>query len=145
MVQYIETSVILSLVFEDNFYDKAAFIWNKPAEKTSSILTSIEGLIVLRRYFKNQRKSLPSNWISKQEKKLKELLSECNLVRVDERIESIITIKKDISDCRSLDGIHVATAIYLKEIFRLPNFIFNSFDNRVIKVAEKLGLKQYTV
>jgi len=143
MVYYIETSVILSIILGDHFHDEAVKIWNAPGEKVSSILTLIEATIVLRRFFKNQKKSLSSQWLSKHEKQLKELLSECYLMKIDESIQSIIELKKEIADCRSLDGIHVATAIFLKGVMHPSNFAFQSFDHRVNEVAVKFGLKPH--
>ncbi|TGM57259.1 PIN domain-containing protein [Leptospira vanthielii] len=141
MVYYIETSIILSIILGDPFNDKAVNIWNSPSEKVSSILTLIEATIVLRRFFKNNKKNLSSQWLSKHEKLLKELLSECSLMKIDENIQSVIELKKEIADCRSLDGIHVATAIYLKDVLRSSNFAFYSFDKRVNEVAGKFGLR----
>ncbi|MCG6146544.1 PIN domain-containing protein [Leptospira bandrabouensis] len=141
MIYYIETSIILSIILGDHFNEKAVKIWNAPSEKVSSILTIIEATIVLRRFFKNNKKNLSAQWLSKHEKLLKELLSECSLMKIDENIQSIIELKKEIADCRSLDGIHVATAIFLKDVMHSTNFAFHSFDNRVNEVAAKFGLK----
>ncbi|EKJ85762.1 PIN domain-containing protein [Leptospira meyeri] len=141
MIYYIETSILLSIILGDHFNDKAVSIWNAQSEKVSSILTLIEATIVLRRFFKANKKNLSSHWLSKQEKQLKELLSECSLMKIDENIQSIIELKKDIADCRSLDGIHVATAIFLKDVMHSSNFAFYSFDNRVNEVAAKFGLR----
>ncbi|WP_367898699.1 PIN domain-containing protein [Leptospira sp. WS58.C1] len=145
MVYYIETSIILSIILGDHFHDKAVKIWNAPSEKVSSILTLIEATIVLRRFFKNQKKFLSSQWLSKHEKQLKGLLSECYLMKIDESIQSILELKKEIADCRSLDGIHVATAIFLRDAMHSSNFVFHSFDNRVNEVAGKFGLKPHIV
>lgn len=88
---------------------------------------------------------MPQNWLSKNEKKLKELLSECSLVKIDESILSILELKKDISECRSLDAIHIATAIFLKNYFKESKLLFYSFDEKVNKVAKKFGLKPQNV
>ncbi|MGV3667744.1 MAG: PIN domain-containing protein, partial [Leptospira bouyouniensis] len=124
MIYYIETSIILSIILGDPFNEKAVKIWNAPSEKVSSILTLIEATIVLRRFFKSNKKNLSAQWLSKHEKLLKEFLSECSLMKIDENIQSIIELKKEIADCRSLDGIHVATAIFLKDVMHSSNFAF---------------------
>ncbi|XDD53859.1 hypothetical protein AB3N62_15460 [Leptospira sp. WS4.C2] len=56
-------------------------------------------------------------------------------------LKSHLSQYKEIVDCRSLDGIHVATAIFLKDVMRSSNFAFHGFDNRVNEVAGKFGLK----
>ncbi len=58
----------------------------------------------------------------------------------DEFIQSIINLKKGISDYRSLDGIHVANALHLKSELISKEFQFYSFDKKIIEVAENLGL-----
>jgi predicted nucleic acid-binding protein len=88
---------------------------------------------------------LPPNWLSKNEKKLKELLSECSLVKIDESILSILELKKDISECRSLDAIHIATAIFLKNYLKDSQLLFYSFDKRDNEVAKRFGLKPLDV
>lgn len=143
MVQYFETSIILSLILEDEFHEKASKIWNQKNDVVCSILTAIEANIVLRRFYKSNKSKLTSNWLSKNEKRLKELLSECSIVKIDQSILSIVELKKEISDCRSLDAIHIATAIFLKDKLNAANLEFYSFDNRVKEVAKKIGLKPH--
>ncbi len=145
MIQYFETSIILSLILEDEFHEKASKIWNQKNDVICSILTSIEATIVLRRFYKSKKSKLTSNWLSKNEKRLNEILSECSLVKIDDSILSIVELKKEISDCRSLDAIHIATAIFLKDKFNDSNLQFYSFDKRVKEVAKKLGLKPQSV
>lgn len=139
MVCYIETSIILSLLLEDEFYDEAVKIWNSPNEKVTSILTGIESLIVIRRYYKANTKRLNSKWLSVQEKKIKEMLSECNLLNIGEDVQKIIELKKEIADCRSLDAIHLATAIYFKNQLKVSKMSLYSFDKRVNSIAKKFG------
>ena len=143
MVYYIETSIILSLLLEDELYDRAMEIWNTTGEKVTSILTGIESLIVVRRYNKANQKKFGSKWLSIKEKKIKEFLLECNLLNIDDDIHKIIELKKEIADCRSLDAIHVATAIYFKDRIGASKISFYSFEKRVIEVAEKLGLRKF--
>lgn len=128
------------MILEDEFYNKASQIWNQENENVSSILTGVETIIIIRRFFKLNKKRLAPNWLSKNEKRLKDLLSECSLVKFDESILSIIESRKEISDCRSLDGIHVATAIFLRDCFIDSLFYFYSFDKRVNEVPIKYGL-----
>ncbi len=145
MIQYFETSIILSLILEDEFHEKASKIWNQKIDVICSILTSIEATIVLRRFYKSNKSKLTSNWLSKNEKRLNEILSEYSLVKIDDSILSIVELKKEISDCKSLDAIHIATAIFLKDKFNDSNLQFYSFDKRVKEVAKKLGLKPHSV
>jgi hypothetical protein len=140
MIHYIETSLVLSLILGDEFEDRARDIWNMPSNKVSSILTQIESTIVVRRIHSRNKKNLRSNWLSNKESELKEILNQISLLKVDESIQSIIDLKKGISDCRSLDGIHVASALYLKSEFTTKKFQFYSFDKKILEVAKSLGL-----
>lgn len=141
MIHYLETSLILSLLLGDEFESQAEDIWNLPSSKVSSILTQIECTIVLRRIYKRDKKKLQNNWLSRKESDLKEIFNQISLMKIDESIQSIVEIKKGISDCRSLDGIHVATALYLKNEFASMDFRFYSFDKKIIEVAKNLGLR----
>lgn len=64
----LSTSIILSLVLEDKFHEKASKIWNQKNDIVCSILTSIEATIVLRRFYKSNKNKLSSNWLSKNKK-----------------------------------------------------------------------------
>ena len=78
MVYYIETSIILSLLLEDELYDRAMEIWNTTGEKVTSILTGIESLIVVRRYNKANQKKFGSKWLSIKEKNCRLPILGCN-------------------------------------------------------------------
>ncbi|MBE7410874.1 MAG: PIN domain-containing protein [Leptospiraceae bacterium] len=140
MVYYIESSILISILVEDDFYKKAENIWSLEGEKISSILTSIEAKIVLRRFHKLNKCILPLNWLSKKEKETDELLSQCYLIKIDERIRSIVDLKKEISDCRTLDAIHVATALFFKSEAGGQPLSICSFDARILAAGKKVGL-----
>jgi predicted transcriptional regulator len=144
-IDYIESSIFLSLLFEDDFYEKAVKIWNSDNYKITSILSSIESTIVLRRYYFHNKEKLNTKWLSKNETKLREYLSECYQLNIDEDIDKIIHAKKQIADCRSLDGIHVGSALYFKNLVSNTSIIMNSFDKRINLVANSLGIKTHAV
>ncbi len=73
------------------------------------------------------------------------MLSECSQVKINESILPILELKKDISECRSLDAIHIATAIFLKNYFKDSKLLFYIFIKRGNKVAKKLILKPLDV
>jgi hypothetical protein len=144
-IDYIESSIFLSLIFEDDFYEKAVIIWNSENYKITSILSSIESTIVLRRYYFHNKGKLSPKWLSKNETKLREYLHECYQLYIDEDIDKIILAKKQIADCRSLDGIHVGSALYFKNIVPNSIIIMNSFDKRINLVASSLGIETQDV
>jgi hypothetical protein len=135
----------LSLIFKDDFYEEAANIWNSENYKITSILSSIESTIVLRRYYFHNKGKLSPKWLSKNEIKLREYLSECYQLNIDEDIDNIILAKKQIADCRSLDGIHVGSALFFKNIVPNSSIVMNSFDKRIILVASSLGMETHAV
>jgi predicted nucleic acid-binding protein len=139
MIHYIETSVILSLILEDQFYEKALSIWEKDGAKVTSILTEIEGITVLRRYFeKDSSKKLPANWLSSKEKKLEQALEEMYVINLDREIRDTLRWKKQISGLRSLDAIHLATAVFVQKGANLSNLQIHTFDDRLEAASKKL-------
>jgi hypothetical protein len=54
-------------------------------------------------------------WLGKKAKELDEYLDEVNYRIIDEEIERSIYLKKELSKCRSLDAIHIATALMSRE------------------------------
>ena len=68
---YIDTSFLLSILFEDQNYEKSIDCWNELGKKFSSILLEIESRINIYRYFTTQDKE--KVWYQEKEKELQEL------------------------------------------------------------------------
>ncbi|MCB1193130.1 MAG: PIN domain-containing protein [Leptospiraceae bacterium] len=103
-------------------------------------MSEIEIITVLRRVY-SKGHNLGSNWIVPKELLSKELLKECNILMIDQDIRKIIEEKKEISDCRTLDAIHVASVYFMANHLGLKNVRLYSLDKRVTEVASRINIK----
>jgi predicted nucleic acid-binding protein len=135
MIAYFDSSVLLAILFNEERQDEAYSYWSNATTKVSSILLKIETIISLRRMYERNKQKLDSNWLSEKTKELDEYLTEINYRIIDEEIEQFIYLKKELSKCRSLDAIHIATALMYRENNRNENIQLYSFDNAMHELA----------
>ena len=65
MTVYLDSSVILSIIFQEPTLDKTIEIWKSSEMRVSSILLEAECKISIKRYFFHNKKKLPSTWKKK--------------------------------------------------------------------------------
>jgi predicted nucleic acid-binding protein len=141
MICYFDTSIILSILLEETKREDAEKLWKIPSVRISSLLFNIEALTVLRRTFNNNIKKLDISWLNKKVKLLNEYCEEINLRIIDEEISKIISLKKDIAKCRTLDSIHIATALYFKSLNGFEKICLFSYDLEMINLAKKFNFE----
>jgi hypothetical protein len=88
----------------------------------------IETIVTLRRIFK-QNKS-----------KLEEYLNEINYLIIDDKIEMTIYSREELSNCKTLDAIHVSTALQYREISE-ENINLYTFDMLMNNLAKHFKFK----
>ena len=111
MASYIDSSFLLSIILEENLSSRTINVWQNEDIRVSSILLRAECIITLRRIHFNYKNKLPETWLKEKEIELKNLLQEVTLRIFDKSILDIIEIKKVLSNCRTLDAIHLV--VYL--------------------------------
>jgi predicted nucleic acid-binding protein len=111
MIGYFDSSVILAILFNEEKQEEALKYWNDTDTKISSILLKIETIISLRRLYNNNKQRLDDSWLTEKLKELNEYLKEINYRIIDEGLEISISANNDLAKCRSLDAIHIATAL----------------------------------
>ncbi|MDR2184703.1 MAG: PIN domain-containing protein [Treponema sp.] len=134
MTAYFDSSVLLAILFNEERQDEAYSYWLNASTKVSSILLKIETIISLRRLYELNKQRLDSSWLGKKTKELDEYLDEVNYRIIDEEIERSIYLKKELSKCRSLDAIHIATALMYRENTN-ENIQLYNFDNAMHELA----------
>ena len=139
MVIYIDSSFLLSIIFEEDNIEISKQIWKDYGYRVSSIILNSECLVTLRRFYKNEKNNLENNWLTIKEKELSDLLAEVNTRIVDETITEYIKLKKELSNCRTLDAIHLATGLEFKDNLGTDVKIC-TYDERMRKLAGKLNL-----
>jgi predicted nucleic acid-binding protein len=71
---------------------------------------------------------------------LDEYLSEVNYRIIGTTIEREIYLKKELSKCRSLDAIHIATALKFREMNNVEVVLY-TFDKTMHELAEHYRFK----
>ena len=138
MPAYFDSNILISVLKNDLHAEEAARLWEAHKDRVSSILLEIECRIVLRR-FANEFGKLPSGWLSSKEEWLQQTLETIALRTIDDSIAEVIRREPLLARCRSLDAIHLATALHFRKTSDEP-FYFFTFDSRVAEMAKQLQL-----
>lgn len=139
MVIYIDSSFLLSIIFEEENSEISKTIWKDHDYRVISILLESECLVTVRRFYNNNRNNLESNWLALKEKELYELLEEVNSRVVDEKILEYIKLKTELSNCRTLDAIHIATGLEFKDNLAVDVKIC-TYDVKMRRLARTMNL-----
>jgi predicted nucleic acid-binding protein len=139
MIGYFDSSVILAILFNEEKQDEALKYWNDTNTKISSILLKIETIISLRRVYNNNKQKLDNDWLVEKIRELNEYLKEINYRIIDEELEIYISSNNDLAKCRSLDAIHIATALEYRKNNDNENNSLYSFDIDMHELALKYG------
>ena len=132
---YYDTSFLLGAVLGQHQEIDYDAHWNMAEERVTSHLTRIEAFVAMRRL----QKSVPS--LAKENNALELIATYLNAMHckyIDDSIEEIIQNTEQLADCRTLDAVHLATALYFQA--RLPGSLaICSLDRRMRSTATKLG------
>ena len=140
MTVYLDSSVILSIIFQEPTLDKSIEIWKSIEMRVSSILLEAECKKSIKRYYFRNKKKLTSTWKNKKLEELDKLLEEIHFKNVDSSTIQIVANEDILSGCRTLDALHLSTAIEFRKEFGDSLVIF-SYDKDFNKVAKELKFK----
>lgn len=138
MVCYYDSSILLAGVLQQQPADVLSSYWDDVAVRLSSTLLKIECLVGIRRAGVLQRLPPEAPWVQERAGQLQRYTDEVNCKRVDDDIEEIVRATHALSDCRALDAVHLATALYFKPHHDEP-IVIVTLDSRMREVAERLG------
>lgn len=135
---YIDTSFLLSILFEDDNYEKSALTWNKLDTLYSSQLLEIESRINVYKYCIIAKKS--ESLYKEKEEYLQELLDNIFKKNIDSEI--ILEIKNidRLKRLKSLDSIHLATANIINKLLN-KELLLCSYDKNMIKIGKEMRMK----
>jgi predicted nucleic acid-binding protein len=139
-LSYFDSSMVLAILLEEERKKEAYDYWKKSAIRVSSILLRIETVVSLRRIYEYYKKKLDDNWLAEKSKTLDEYLNEVNYRIIGAKIEREIYLKKELSKCRSLDAIHIATALKFREMKNVDIVIY-TFDKVMHELAAHYRFK----
>jgi predicted nucleic acid-binding protein len=136
ILSYFDSSVVLAILFDESRKTEAYEYWQNSQIRVSSILLKIETVVSLRRTYEHNKNILNENWLLEKSRILDEYLNEVNYRIVGPKIEREIYLRKELSQCRALDAIHIATAIKFREINDEDDILFYTFDKAMHELAE---------
>src|SRR5512143_3432564 len=107
MPAYFDSSVLVSLLVGDAQAKSARELWHGETERVSSVLLEVECATVLRR-------AVPSRARQGAEERLSLALQEVTIKSVDHEVAAIVRATPELSRCRTLDAVHLATALHFR-------------------------------
>jgi predicted nucleic acid-binding protein len=137
---YFDSSMVLAILLEETRKKEAYEYWQNASIRVSSILLRIETVVSLRRTYEFYKNKLDDNWLVEKVKILDEYLNEVNYRIIGTKIEREIYLKKELSKCRSLDAIHIATALKFREMNNV-DIVLYTFDKTMHELAEHYRFK----
>ena len=141
MLYYFDSSILLAILLDEKRKEEALELWNEATVRVSSILLKLETVTVLRRTYEHNKNKLEPSWITKKINELNEYLQEVNFRIIDEDIEKIVILRKEIAKCKTLDAIHVATALDFSKLIPFSDFYLYTFDKNMADLAKMLKFK----
>jgi predicted nucleic acid-binding protein len=140
MYGFFDSSFLLSFLLGEKNQKEVVDIWKCTDTRFGSILLRIETNIVMRRFYSHYQKELGTSWYKDHQKVLNEMLEEVNLRVVDEEIYQTILLKKELSNCKTLDAIHLATALEFQAVVGINNLIVYTYDEQMKNTCKLLSL-----
>lgn len=138
MVCYIDSSFLLSAILEERSKAEHA-VWEDAAQRLSSDLLRFECAIAMRRAAALQPADTAPEWLRERMKALDRVFRSITFKAIDESVERIVRQEQRFEGCRTLDAIHVATAMFLAPHAESPLTIC-TFDRRLWETARGVGL-----
>ncbi len=139
-VRYFDSSVILSELLAEKIHPLLDELWNGAEERLSSSLLRIECVTAIRRAALLQRVVADAGWVHERLDVLSGFLDSLNFKAIDGSIEEVIRLTPALANCRTLDAIHVATALHFKPYVEGPLEVV-TLDRRMKQLAEKMGFQ----
>lgn len=134
---YLDSSVLLSLIFGDASSEQAKSLF-KTYRWVSSKLLLFECTNVLIRESQSQKNG--DLLLKKSLKYLDKLTSQVNIIPISNDVLNKILSDKRISKGRTLDAIHLASALYVQDNCE-EKLQIASFDKRLLDLSVELGLE----
>ena len=138
MPGYYDSSFLLASLLDQPGRDKLVPLWDDEPTRVSSILLEAECITVLRRVAASQPAAGAEPFLSLRMRYLDQYLAVVSLKNHDEEVNRYLRNEKRLGLCRTLDAIHLATALLFQEQFDSPLTIC-SLDKPMRAVAANLG------
>ncbi len=137
---YFDSSALLSILLQEPKAGTAASLWDQFSQRVSSILLNAECWIGIRRYFALNRLSPEAKWLEERSDFLSHALASVQIMPVDGRILEIMKTRSELSDCKTMDALHLATALYFSSKGD-EGIVVVSLDSRMRQTAKRLKIE----
>ena len=134
---YIDSSFLLSIVFEDNNYDKSVGIWNSLDIFLGSVLLEIECMINLYKYFILQMND--KKLFKEKGRELIDLLQNINRKNLDEEIVLEIKNHEKLKKLKSMASIYLATANIFNKLIN-EKILVCGYDRDMGIISKEMGM-----
>ncbi|MDR2555903.1 MAG: PIN domain-containing protein [Fibromonadaceae bacterium] len=142
LISYFDSSLLLSILLNEARSEEALAIWQNNKVRISSILLKFEMNISLRRRIKQQKSIFSDERLKIRLQDLNKFLNDIFYIDITENLESSASRNYDIlSKCKSLDAIHIATALDISDKYGISEICICSFDKNMLKIAKELGFE----
>lgn len=138
-VGYFDSSVLIAMLLKEARSEQAGKLWAQQEARVSSLLLSAECWVTMRRHFLRLGTESSASWLEERGEFLQAALGGMELKRTDEEILELIRKEPRLAECRTLDAIHLATALLFKSRMG-EGFALVSFDQKMRETAGRLGL-----
>ena len=139
MFIYFDTSAILAVILNESCKEAVLEHWEAALGWVTSRLAEIEATVVLKRAATRMPAKVSKVWLPNQLKILAVMLDEVEVCAIDDVIIEKIRAETRFADCRTLDAIHLATAM-LFEPYAKGEYRICTLDDRMRAVAARAGL-----
>jgi len=137
MVCYFDSSVVLSIVLDEPLSEACQKVWEDTDQHVSSLLLEAECIVSIRHAAVSR--SLDSNWMSAAQSELSDILNLFFLKPLNSDVIQLIHFRRELSRCRTLDALHLATAVLARPT--LADYALVTLDLQMAHVASELSLK----
>ena len=142
MAFYYDSSVILAAILGEPGSLDPAQTWDSVPVRVSSNLLKIECIVGLRKAGLAQRLPMNGEWVALRIDVLEPYFGGMYFKIMDQAIEEVIRGNADLALCRSLDAVHLATALYLRPQVD-EELIICSLDGRLREVSTRFDFPLY--
>jgi predicted nucleic acid-binding protein len=142
LISYFDSSLLLSILLNEERASEASVIWKYNPIRVSSILLKFETNITLMRRYEQFKNNVSRDWLETKLLELNSFFKEIFFADINNNFEkSVSTYYRKLSKCKSLDAIHLATALDISEKYGKSEIRICSFDKNMLKVAKQLGFE----
>jgi predicted nucleic acid-binding protein len=138
MASYFDSSLLLAIVLREPNAATCEGIWSRESRRLSSILTQAECVVTVRRAAVATGEE--PQWADERLAGVRAYVEQIETLDVSRSITDLIEREPRLAGCRTLDAVHLATALYFRPHLDEPLYIC-TLARRLRAAAVKLGFE----